>query len=90
MKILAVDTATQSCSVAVSDNEIVLAEKTTQNGQTHSVHLLDMINTVTTDAGLSVHELEGFAVPTDAGMAFARAAQCSVVGAGASQDVKAF
>jgi tRNA threonylcarbamoyladenosine biosynthesis protein TsaB len=67
MKILAVDTATQSCSVAVSDNKMVLAEKTIQNGRTHSVHLLDMIDSVMEEAGLSVSELEGFAVTVGPG-----------------------
>jgi tRNA threonylcarbamoyladenosine biosynthesis protein TsaB len=62
MKILAVDTATKSCSVAVTDGEVVCAELTTVNDQTHSKHLLEMVHTVTQMAGLSVTDLSGFAV----------------------------
>ncbi|MBW1693680.1 MAG: tRNA (adenosine(37)-N6)-threonylcarbamoyltransferase complex dimerization subunit type 1 TsaB [Deltaproteobacteria bacterium] len=50
MKILAVDTATISCSVAVLDKEILLAESTMVRQQTHSIHLMEMIDYV---AGLS-------------------------------------
>lgn len=62
MKILAVDTATKSCSVAVTDGEILCAELTTVKEQTHSKHLLEMIHAVTQMAGLSVADLSGFAV----------------------------
>lgn len=62
MKILAVDTATKSCSVAVTDGEVVCAELTTVNEQTHSKHLLEMIHTVTQMADMSIAELDGFAV----------------------------
>ena len=62
MKILAVDTATKSCSVAVTDGKVVRAELTTVNEQTHSKHLLDMIHTIIQMAELSIAELDGFAV----------------------------
>jgi tRNA threonylcarbamoyladenosine biosynthesis protein TsaB len=62
MKILAADTATKSCSVAVINGEVVCAELTTVNVQTHSKHLLEMIHTVTQMAGLPITELDGFAV----------------------------
>ncbi|MEE8553621.1 MAG: tRNA (adenosine(37)-N6)-threonylcarbamoyltransferase complex dimerization subunit type 1 TsaB, partial [Desulfobacterales bacterium] len=62
MKILAVDTATKSCSVAIVDNESLLAEVTIVREQTHSKHLMEMINTVTGLSGLTVSELDGFAV----------------------------
>ena len=67
MKILAVDTATNSCSVAVSNGESLLAELTTVNHQTHSIHLLDMITTVLANAGLAFSDLEGFAVTVGPG-----------------------
>ena len=62
MKILALDTATRSCSVAIVDGESVLAELTRGHSQTHSRHLLDLINTVCGIADLRVEDLDGFAV----------------------------
>jgi len=62
MKILAVDTATKSCSVAIVDGEVVVAELTTINDETHSKHLLEMVHTVTQMSGLSLSDLSGFAV----------------------------
>lgn len=62
MKILAVDTATRSCSVAVVDKDSLLAEITLVSGQTHSMHIMEMIETVIAKAGLAVSELDGFAV----------------------------
>ncbi len=62
MKILAVDTATKNCSVAITDGETVRAELTTVNDQTHSKHLLEKIHTVIQRAGVSIANLDGFAV----------------------------
>jgi len=42
MKILAVDTATKSCSVAVVQEKSLLAEITTGRKQTHSKHLMEI------------------------------------------------
>ena len=62
MKILAVDTATKSCSVAIVDEESLLAEMTVVNEQTHSKHLLEMIRLVVKHSGLNLSDLNGFAV----------------------------
>ena len=62
MKILAVDTATKSCSVAIVDEESLLAEMTVINEQTHSKHLLEMIRLVVKHSGLNLSDLNGFAV----------------------------
>ena len=62
MKILAVDTATTSCSVAVIDNTSVRAELTTHKKQTHSKHLMTSINSVLKSANCSAGDLDGFAV----------------------------
>ena len=62
MKILAVDTATRTCSVAVVDDRSLLSEMTTARKQTHSKHLMEMINRVMALSGLSLSELNGFAV----------------------------
>ena len=62
MRILAVDTATKSCSVAIIDKESLLAELTAVKDQTHSKHLLAMITCVTRTAGLTISDLDAFAV----------------------------
>ncbi|MCJ7615839.1 MAG: tRNA (adenosine(37)-N6)-threonylcarbamoyltransferase complex dimerization subunit type 1 TsaB [Desulfobacterales bacterium] len=62
MKILAVDTATKSCSVAIVEKESIIAEITLSIKQTHSKHLMEMIDTVLNMSGLTVSELDGFAV----------------------------
>jgi tRNA threonylcarbamoyladenosine biosynthesis protein TsaB len=62
MKILALDTATASCSVAVIEGESLLAELTTVIAQTHSRHLLSMVATAIGMAGLKADQLDGFAV----------------------------
>ena len=62
MKILAVDTSTTSCSVAVVDKDVLLAEMTIEREQTHSKHLMDMIHTVIQFSGLAGTDLDGFAV----------------------------
>ncbi len=62
MKILAVDTATKSCSVAIVDKKSLLAEITVVNEQAHSKHLLEMIRLVVKHSGLNLADLNGFAV----------------------------
>lgn len=62
MKILAVDTATKSCSAAVIDGDSLLADLTTVDDQTHSRHLLNIIDTVMGRAGLKIAQVDGFAV----------------------------
>lgn len=67
MKILAVDTATRNCSVAVSDNGALRAELSVGTGQTHSKHLLDLIEQTLRGAGLEIGEIDGFAVTVGPG-----------------------
>jgi tRNA threonylcarbamoyladenosine biosynthesis protein TsaB len=62
MKILALDTATASCSVAVIEGESLRAELTTLITETHSRHLLSMVATAIDMAGLQADQLDGFAV----------------------------
>jgi tRNA threonylcarbamoyladenosine biosynthesis protein TsaB len=62
MKILAVDTATKSCSVAIVDKKALLAEMTVANEETHSKHLLEIICSVIKHSGLNLSDLDGFAV----------------------------
>jgi tRNA threonylcarbamoyladenosine biosynthesis protein TsaB len=62
MKILALDTATQSCSVAVTDQGSLTAELTIVKSQTHSKHLMELIHSVLEVAGFRVADLDGLAV----------------------------
>jgi tRNA threonylcarbamoyladenosine biosynthesis protein TsaB len=62
MKILALDTATLSCSAAIVDDGMACAELTTVNTQTHSKHLMSMIDTVCDMSGLKIADMDGFAV----------------------------
>ena len=62
MKILAVDTATTTCSVAIVDKTSLLSEFTINRKETHSKHLMDMIKTTLGMSGLNLSDLDGFAV----------------------------
>jgi len=62
MKILAVDTSTKTCSVALVDNFSLLAEETLISTQTHSRHLMEMINNVVKLSGCKFSDIDGFAV----------------------------
>ena len=62
MRILAIDTATSSCSVAVLNAERLLAELTSEKKQTHSKHLMKMIDTALRMAGAQLAEMDAYAV----------------------------
>jgi tRNA threonylcarbamoyladenosine biosynthesis protein TsaB len=62
MRILAVDTATTSCSVAIVDKTSLLSEFTLDKEETHSKHLMDMIKAALRMAGLNCSDLDGFSV----------------------------
>ena len=62
MRVLAVDTATSSCSVAITDGDRLLSETTLVSAETHSRHLASLIEALTQTAGLSLEQMEGFAV----------------------------
>ena len=62
MKILAIDTATDSCSVAVMENDRLLCEINLVSGRTHSTHLMPLIRQVASMAGIELSEVDGFAV----------------------------
>jgi tRNA threonylcarbamoyladenosine biosynthesis protein TsaB len=61
MRILSVDTATASCSVGVLDAGRLMAEATSEKKQTHSKHLMKMIDTVVQLAGIRMDEVDLFA-----------------------------
>lgn len=62
MRILAVDTATKSCSVALTDGEHLLAEINLVSPKTHSRHLAGMIREACRFAGLAVGDMDAYAV----------------------------
>ena len=62
MKILAVDTATGSCSVAITEDDQALAETVLLRRETHSRHLASMIEETVRMAGVSLEQIDGFAV----------------------------
>lgn len=62
MKILAVDTATESCSVALVHPDGLLAEISGGIRRTHAKHLMDMIAAVVDHGGLEKSDIDYFAV----------------------------
>ena len=68
MKILAVDTAEQSCSVALVEDNVPICETFHLSRMTHSRTLMDMIvNMVENMAGITIHDVDGFAVASGPG-----------------------
>ncbi|MDX9786626.1 MAG: tRNA (adenosine(37)-N6)-threonylcarbamoyltransferase complex dimerization subunit type 1 TsaB [Desulfobacterales bacterium] len=67
MRILAMDTASGCGSVAVADGNELLSEMVTSRRETHSRHLMTMVDQVLQMAGLTLHEMDGFAVTVGPG-----------------------
>ncbi|MGE0085985.1 MAG: tRNA (adenosine(37)-N6)-threonylcarbamoyltransferase complex dimerization subunit type 1 TsaB [Desulfococcaceae bacterium] len=67
MIILAVDTATDTCSVALAEGEHLLAEITGTRMQTHSRHLMGMIDSVFRLCDIGPRHADGFAVSSGPG-----------------------
>jgi tRNA threonylcarbamoyladenosine biosynthesis protein TsaB len=67
MRILSVDTTTFSCSVGVLENGLLKAEATSEKKQTHSRHLMKMVDRVMRMAEMKLFELDAFAVVTGPG-----------------------
>ena len=61
MKILAIDTATEVCSVAVLENKDVILEKTLESVNTHSVSLMPLIDEVLSKSSLTLDDINLFA-----------------------------
>jgi tRNA threonylcarbamoyladenosine biosynthesis protein TsaB len=62
MMILAVDTSTSSCSVALFNDQRLLAEETYTAGKTHSRHLLSIIHRILEACRCDPSAIEGIAV----------------------------
>ncbi len=67
MKILAIDTGTNCCSVAVTDDKSILAEISVETDETHSKHLLKSAETALDMSELSISQIDGFAATTGPG-----------------------
>ncbi len=61
-KLLAVDTATESCGAAVLADGRIQAELSLNHGETHTKHILPAIDEVLCLAGVSLTEIDAFAV----------------------------
>lgn len=61
MKILAVDTSAVCASVAVTENNKILSESSTNTGLTHSRTLMPMINSVLKNAEIPLESIDLFA-----------------------------
>ena len=67
MIILAIDTTTQVCSVAVSDNETIIIEYTQNIKKTHSQRLLPLIDCALKGAGFQPDNVDAVAVAAGPG-----------------------
>lgn len=67
MKILALDSSATVASVALCENETLLAEYTLNNGNTHSETLLPMIETMLAHFGATIDDIDLFAASTGPG-----------------------
>ncbi len=62
MIVFAIDTASRSCSVAVLDGNAVMAEINDVSGQTHSRHLMGMVDQAISMSVGQMANIDGFAV----------------------------
>lgn len=62
MKILSVDSSSITASVAITENGKVLAENFINNGLTHSQTLMPMVEKTINESGISVNDIDLFAI----------------------------
>lgn len=62
MNVLAVDTATPVCSVALIRGPQILAEFSLGTGKTHATHIMGMISSILERCEMTLDQIEGFAV----------------------------
>lgn len=61
MKILAIDTATEVCSVALLENETTIDEITITSPNSHSVELMPLINNIISNNNITLNDIDLFA-----------------------------
>ncbi len=62
MKILSVDSSSVTASVAITENGKILAENFINNGLTHSQTLMPMVEKTINESGISVKDIDLFAI----------------------------
>lgn len=67
MKILSIDSSSISASVAITDNEKVLAEEFVNNGFTHSETLMPMVKKTFDDSELTISDIDLLAITNGPG-----------------------
>ena len=67
MKILSVDSSAVAASVAITEDSVLLAEYTLNNGNTHSETILPMIESALASLSLAVRDIDLFAVSNGPG-----------------------
>ncbi|HPE16816.1 MAG TPA: tRNA (adenosine(37)-N6)-threonylcarbamoyltransferase complex dimerization subunit type 1 TsaB, partial [Oscillospiraceae bacterium] len=67
MKILGFECSARAASVAVMEDEILVAQSFQNNGQTHSRTLLPMLESLLKNAALTLSDMDGLAVAAGPG-----------------------
>ena len=67
MKILSLDSSSVTASVAITENGKVLSEKFINNGLTHSQTLMPMVEETLKDSGVSINDIDLFAITNGPG-----------------------
>lgn len=67
MRILAIDSSTPQCSVALLQDQAILQELTSQGQPAFSNRLLELVNRILTETKVRLDEVDGFAVTTGPG-----------------------
>ena len=62
MKVLAIDTATESATCAVIEEDKLLGEITYNNKKQHSVIIMPMVDEILKNLKLDINDIDGFAV----------------------------
>lgn len=67
MKILSLDSSSVTASVAITENSKILSEKFINNGLTHSQTLMPLVEDALNDSGVSIKDIDLFAVTNGPG-----------------------
>jgi tRNA threonylcarbamoyladenosine biosynthesis protein TsaB len=67
MVLLAIDTSEAACSVALIDNQVILAQRSEEIGRGHAERLLPLIDAILIDGKTSLSDITRFAVTTGPG-----------------------
>jgi tRNA threonylcarbamoyladenosine biosynthesis protein TsaB len=67
MKVLAVDTSTPTCSVAIVEQTHLICELVLGTGQTHSANLLSLVTSALKAARMDITQIDGFGVTVGPG-----------------------